>query len=148
MTLTLVFQIDGRDYGLEIDVVQEIIEDPVRYPVPRSGPFLCGALNVHGEVLPVVDLPALMETTTTERDARLVVLSPEQRGVALLVNRVERIVSLDLDKRLLAEEVSADPYCRGLVERMDGSPVRLLDLDTVYTQLEQLFNDNGGTLCP
>lgn len=148
MTLTLIFQIDGLDYGLEIDVVQEIIEDPVRYPVPCSGPFLCGAINVHGEVLPVIDLPALMESTTAERDARLVVLSPEQRGAALLVNRVERIVSLDLDKRLVAEEASADPYCRDLVGRMEGSPVRLLDLDTVYTQLEQLFNENGGILCP
>jgi len=148
MTLTLIFQIDGHAYGLEIDAVQEIIEDPVRYPVPKSGPFLSGAINVHGEVLPVVDLPALMEATAAERDARLVVLSPEHRGVALLVNRVERIVPLDLERRLADTDASDDPYCRDFVEWKEGSPVRLLDLNAVYTQLEQLFNDNGGTLCP
>ena len=96
MNLTLIFQVDGRDYGLEIHTVREIVEDPVRFPVPRPAPFLCGAINMHGDVLPVIDLPGLMGTASPARDARLVVLAAEYRGMALTVSRVERIVPLDL----------------------------------------------------
>ena len=148
MNLTLIFQIADRDYGLEIEAVQEIIEDPERYPVPRSGPCLCGAINVHGEVLPVIDLPALMGEPPAKHDARVVVLSPEYRHAALLVNKVERIVFLDFAQKRVDAEAGSDPFCREVVGRAEGTPVRLLELKMVYSQLEQLFNDNGGTLCP
>ncbi len=146
MTLTLIFRIGDRAYGLDIDAVQEIMESPPRYPVPKPAPFLEGAINAHGEVLPVIDLPALMDVSGAARDARLVVLAPEFRGLALLVSRVERIVPLDLERSV--PDPDSDPYCQALIERDDSPPVRLLDVTTVYTQLEQLFNDNGGTLCP
>jgi chemotaxis signal transduction protein len=148
MTLTLVFQIDGRDYGLEIDAVQEIIEDPKVCPLPGKGAFLKGVINVQGEVLPVVDLPALMESNEMGRDPRLIVLTPAFRSLALAVNRVGHIQRLNLDSFAESSETEADRFCRGVIERQMELPLRLFEMSAVFETLEHAFKENGGSYGP
>jgi purine-binding chemotaxis protein CheW len=148
MTLTLVFQMAGQDYGLEIDAVQEIIESPAVYPVPKGGHLLKGVLNVHGEVLPVVDLPALLNFSDASRDERIIVLSPEFRSLALVVCKVGRILPLDLEQLMESVDVGADRCVRGVIEREDEGPVHLLDTDAVFGRLERIFKEYGGDYGP
>ncbi len=60
MILTLIFTLGEVVYGLEIDAIQEIIEDPVLHHVPRAEGVLKGAINFHGQILALVDLPELL----------------------------------------------------------------------------------------
>ena len=98
MTLTLLFSLDETLYGLEIAAVQEIVEDPVLHQVPRARGVLRGAINFHGQVLAVIDLPDLLGIASTQRDHRLVVLSPAFKSVVLTVGRIQRIAEIDLSE--------------------------------------------------
>lgn len=150
MNLTLVFQIGDQSYGLEIDSVREILEQPVRYPIPTQVPFLKEVVNVHGDVLPVIDLPGLMHAATRERDGRLIVLTPACRSLALVVDRIVHIQQLD--RRETTEDAAAaentDPFAREIIALTEEPAVRLLDLDEIYKQLELIFADYGGNYVP
>lgn len=150
MKLTLVFQISDRSYGLDIEAVREIVEQPVRYPIPAQVPFLKEVVNVHGDVLPVVDLPGLMHAAPAERDGRLIVLTPACRSLAL---EVDRIVHIRQFAQGTAPDGASsagaqDPYCSEIIVLPEEAAVRLLDLDVIYEQVEQMFEDHGGNYVP
>lgn len=139
MVLTLIFKMAGRDYGLEIDAVQEIIESPTIYPIPRGRKFLQGVLNIHGEVVPLIDLPALLDIPDPHRDDRVIVLTPEFRSLALQVGQVGHILPLDLEPGSEAPVSTADQYVRRVIAREGGDPISLLAMDAVYERLERIF---------
>lgn len=139
MSLTLIFTLGDDLYGLEIEAIQELIEDPVLHRVPGAEGVLVGALNFRGQILGVVDLPALLGYTGHQRDNRLVVLTREHRALALSVSTIERIVKLDPET--IAQQQPADrsdQAVRGRVE-LDDRIIRLLDTEDVFKQLEILF---------
>ena len=139
MTLTLVFRLAGQDYGLEIDAVQEIIESPTIYPIPAADSVVKGVLNVHGEVLPVVDLPSLLNFPADRHDERMIVQAQEYRSLALQVCRIEGILPLDLEYRTQAPGNAAELCIRAVVERQTGDPVHLLETAGVFERLESIF---------
>lgn len=134
MALTLIFTLGEELYGLEINAIQEIIEDPSLYYVPRATGVLTGAVNFHGQILAVVDLPALLGFTDTRRDHRRVVLTPEFQSLVLTVSSVQRIVKLDLATLHPPPESSGHSAIRGVAD-LDEVMVNLLDTDAVINQL-------------
>ncbi|NIQ08724.1 MAG: hypothetical protein GWO23_03170, partial [Gammaproteobacteria bacterium] len=94
MALTLIFRLGDDLYGLEIDTIQEIIEDPVHHYAPLAHGVLKGAINFHGQILAVVDLPELLGFAGEQRDHRQLVLTHDCQSMVLLVSCVERIVNI------------------------------------------------------
>jgi purine-binding chemotaxis protein CheW len=138
MALTLIFRLAEEVYGLEIDAIQEIIEDPSLHYVPRAEGVLTGAINFHGQVLAVIDLPALLGFVGEGLDHRHVVLTPEFKSLALTVSGIERIVELDLSVLQPTSENTESKAIRGLVE-LDEMMVNLLDTDEVFNRLENIY---------
>ena len=134
MELTLFFTLGAECYGLEIDAIQEIIEDPTLYYVPRAKGVLTGAINFHGQILAVVDLPALLGMPGDERDHRRLVLTPEHKSLVLTVSSVQRIVTLDLATLQPPPAESQTKAIRGVVD-FDETSVNLLDTQAILYQL-------------
>lgn len=140
MPRLLQFRLGAERYGLEIEALQEVADDPPLHAVPHAGPYLLGAVNLHGRVLPVIDLPALLGMAAAPRDQRLVVLSTELHGLALAVSGIGRITVFEAaDLRLpTAEEQSR--AIAGVVEAGEPpEPVNLLDAGMVIARLEDLY---------
>ena len=138
MDLTLVFTLGDEIYGLEIDAIQEVIEDPALHHVPLAEGALNGAINFHGQILAVIDLPDLLGFPGQQRDHRRIVLTPEFKSMVFSVSGVERIVRLDLSSLQPAPEASAGSAIRG-VAYLDEKMVNLLDIDKVINQLENRY---------
>ncbi len=138
MALTLIFTLEEELYGLEIDAVQEIIEDPPLRFVPRAEGVLTGAINFHGQVLAVIDLPVLLGLSAEKRDHRRVVLTPEFKSLVLMVSDIQRIVKLDLSALQPAPANSNGRAIRGLAN-LDEMMINMLDTDEVIYQLENLY---------
>ena len=56
----LLFHLDRELFGLQIAHIQEIVESPVLHYIPRAPRHFIGAINFHGNVVPVVDLAELI----------------------------------------------------------------------------------------
>jgi purine-binding chemotaxis protein CheW len=140
MTLVLLFNLAGEVYGLGVASIQEIVENPVCHYVPRATGALRSAINFHGQVLPVIDLPRLLGIDGTERDNRLVVLAPTCHSLALVVSKVGRIVALDLALTQLPSVDVRSPAVRGVVTH-EETTINLLDTDELIYQLKQIITE-------
>jgi len=138
MALTLIFQLGDETYGLEIEAIQEVIDDlPVHF-VPHHDPVLIGAINFHGRILPVIDLPHLLGFEALERDQRLLVLTADYQALAMTVTRIERIVDLAPAATEAASPGEARRAVRSVAD-LDGRMINLLDTRAVLEQLETIY---------
>jgi chemotaxis signal transduction protein len=138
MELTLLFKLGAETYGLEIDSIQEIVEDPDQHFVPRAKGVLSGAINFHGQIFAVINLPALLGFEDEYLDHRCVVLTPEYRSLALQISDIERIVKLDLSNLQPPPTETDSCAIRGVAD-FEGAMVNMLDTEDVLKQLEQIY---------
>lgn len=140
MALTLIFTLGTETYGLEIAAIQEIIEDPSLHYVPRAEGVLAGAINFHGQILAVIDLPKLLGFTEEARDHRQVVLTPEFKSLVLTVSSIQGIVKLDLTALQPLPEHTKVSAIRGVAD-LDETMVNLLDTEEVINKLENSYDE-------
>ena len=140
----LLFAVGREQYGLELKALQEVAEDPALHFVPGGGDILAGAVNLHGRILPVIDLAALFGMAADHRDPRLLVLTPEFRSLALAVTGVGRIVSFAPEDLQLPPIDLALPAVAGIVE-LAAQPVHLLDTLAVIERLQAFYTAEKET---
>jgi purine-binding chemotaxis protein CheW len=91
------FTLDGVEFGLDIDRVQEITHRTDLTPVPGSPSFILGVLNLRGLIIPVIDSRirfhlAPQEATTK---TRIIVLKLASGPTGLQVDSVAEVVRLE-----------------------------------------------------
>lgn len=138
MPRMLLFTVGHGHYGLELEALQEVADDPLRHYVPGTGNVLAGAVNVHGRILPVIDLPLLLGAADAVRDQRLVVLGPQFHGLALVVSAVGRIVPFEAENLELPVGDEGGGLVAGVVE-VDSLRINLLDPGAVVERLETIY---------
>jgi len=93
----IVFAIGAARYALELRWVREVVSLGFVTNVPTAPPVLGGVCNLHGTILPVIDLGSLLGgplgAPARQGDSALV-LDIEGVVCALRVDQVERVASL------------------------------------------------------
>lgn len=130
MTRLLTFRAGNERCALPLDWVQRVAEAGGEVAVPGADGELAGVAQIHGEVIPVVDLAQVLGCTlarsATEAGAYLVVGS-EGGTWALKVDKVERVVNLEARD---IEPVRADAgEWIGSVGKLDGQLLSIIRLD-------------------
>lgn len=140
MPRLLLFRVGLALYGLDIEVIQEVADDPPLSAIPQGGRHLLGAVNLHGRVLPVIDLPALLDMAPAPRDPRLVVLGAEYHGLALAVSGIGRIAAFEaIAPRPPTAEERMKAVAGVIMAGDREDSVNLLDADAVIERLETLY---------
>ena len=107
----VVFRIDGEEYCLSVDAVQEIIRVPeALIRVPKALAFVEGLVNLRGSVLPVIDLRARLGLVRCERDdlQRIVVVILEGVRTGFVVDSVVEVLRLERGSLEQAPELSQE----------------------------------------
>ncbi|NMO54157.1 hypothetical protein HH310_23605 [Actinoplanes sp. TBRC 11911] len=107
----VVFRLDGQEYAVDVDAVQEIIRVPgTLIGVPRSLDFVEGLVNLRGAVLPVVDLRTRLGLRRRERDERqrIVVLIIDGVRTGFVVDSVAEVARVGRQVPEPAPRLSAD----------------------------------------
>lgn len=96
----LIFSVDAIDFGVDITLVEEIIELQPVFSIPNSLEFCKGIINIRGTIVPVVDMRLKLGFPGKDYDDRaciiVVILGSEQIG--MLVDKVQEVVSITEDK--------------------------------------------------
>lgn len=95
----VVFVIEGQRYALPLPGVERVLPMVAVSPLPKGPAVALGMINLHGQVIPVVDIRRRLD------------LPPHDYGVTahLLVARtVRRILAMPVDKVLGVKEVAAE----------------------------------------
>lgn len=143
MTQLLPFYLGPEIYALELADVQEVVEQQTIHPIPGVASTILGAIGVHGRIVPVIDLPQLLGFPDAKRAGRMIVLTDEHGPVAFTVDRLQRIISLDLTHSTLSQSASEEDCIRGVLDR-NGSMISLLDLEQLRLLLDRICDETGG----
>jgi purine-binding chemotaxis protein CheW len=127
-------------FGIPIEHVREIVMVPDVTPVPDSGEFIRGIINLRGRILPVLDLGLRLGLGPGPRDrsGRIVVVEPEpQQLLGLLVDEASEVLRLSESQlspppELLARSLQGSVR---LVARLDQRLLLLLDLPRLLEPL-------------
>jgi purine-binding chemotaxis protein CheW len=108
------FDVDGQEYAIAIEDVQEIVQVPEAIiHVPHSPPHVVGVMTLRSRLLPLVDLRSLFSLGAREADdkSRIVVLTLDGISVGMLVDSVREVLrvsksGIDALPAILAREAN------------------------------------------
>src|ERR1700735_2720179 len=79
-------RLGAEHYALSLEQVVEVVELGAITPVPGSGATLLGLRNLRGEILPALDLCALLGVVSGDATRHLVVVADGDRRAGLAVD--------------------------------------------------------------
>ncbi|MBA3975636.1 MAG: hypothetical protein C0504_15625 [Candidatus Solibacter sp.] len=129
----VVFQLGGQSYGLHITCVREVERAGRVTPVPGAPPMIRGLINLHGEILPLIDPRPLLALPPREgaSGGYLVVVhgAGQEGAVAWLVDGLGGMAVVDPDRiSSPGQGGPADPGGKGIVSGTAGHRGRSLQL--------------------
>jgi chemotaxis signal transduction protein len=135
----LVVGVEADRFGIDTNRIRTVVDYRNTTPIPgRPSPFL-GALNHHGELLPVAHLAALLERKGRIDPARsaIVVLDWEDGLVGLLVDRAFGLLTAS-DRARLAHVLGRweGPHLACTLE-IEGQNIHVLDVDSLLAALAE-----------
>jgi purine-binding chemotaxis protein CheW len=142
MRQVLVFGVGERLCGLDIVRIKEIVEHPLCHYLPRAPKWCEGAINVQGQVLPLINLPELLGTTAGLRDHRCIVLDVAPGSLALRVTSIRRIIFVEDDAFLSPGVDTAGPLVAATLQ-MDDWQVELLDAGAVLQEVQKSMGEKA-----
>jgi purine-binding chemotaxis protein CheW len=128
----LSFRLGGEAYAVWVKDVREVLTMRDLTLVPNAPSYMLGVTSLRGAMLPVIDLCKRLGLAPGLRDekSRIIVVSPDEEDVGLIVDRVTGVV------RTMPDTIKPTPenieqggeFLRGIV-RKDDTLYILLDLD-------------------
>jgi purine-binding chemotaxis protein CheW len=148
------FTLDGVEFGLDIDRVQEITPRTDITPVPGAPSFVLGVINLRGTIIPVLDsrLRFHLEPAPPTAKTRIIIMNLAGQGTGLQVDAVSEVVRIeDLTIRETPPLVAGvrSEYLAGMVT-VGKRLITLIDLDKIlnsseFSQRELLLESNTTT---
>lgn len=144
MNQVLVFRIGDELYGLEVTWIQEVAEAPKLHYIPRAPEFLLGAINFHGNIVPVLDLSSFLGFERRQNDLRVIVLTAKKCSLALATHHIRGFVPHDAEALTpVDQEYKKDSYIRSVMNRQEEM-INLLDIDELLDHLGAYLDGTGG----
>lgn len=134
------FCLDDTEFAVPIEQVMRIVPLVKSTRVPRAPAYLEGVINLHGDVVPIVDLKKRFQLAGTPYDdeARIIVVQVDGQQVGLIVNAVTEILWLPTSAieppPAMVSDISG-VYLTGVATQEDRLFI-VLDLSRVLTTEE------------
>lgn len=96
---TVVFQLMGQVYGVDINAVYEIIRMESITKVPRSPHFVEGVINLRGRIIPVIDLAKRFGLGQNEQtqNSRIIIVEVSGQTIGVIVDSVQEVLRLPIN---------------------------------------------------
>lgn len=130
----VVFRLGSEHYGVDIDLVQEIVRMQPITILPEAGQWMAGIIKFRGNVVPVVDLRSSYTASAIEEtiETRIVVMVLEDgRSYGLIVDAVSEVRRIGAgDIESAAGLVGHAGMVRGIAKLQDRL-VALIDVKAI-----------------
>lgn len=133
----VIFELENEEYGIDILRVKEIKEMMNITRVPKAASYVCGVINLRGEVIPVVDLRRKFNLTEGERNSntRIIIVAVDDITVGMIVDTSSEVIEIG------SQDIEAAPDGVGNVDqgyiygigKIDKRLIILLDIVKIIT---------------
>ncbi len=131
------FEMDGHRFGLLAADVREVLRAATPSPLPRAPSVVLGVLNVHGTLVPVLDVRSRfrLQPRALRHTDHILIVTAGPRTVALAVEAANAMVEIPASTIDAARTDSYGEHVAGIVKLEDGTLV-LYDLASFLTDAE------------
>lgn len=92
------FRVAGFDFGLETEIVQEVLKTQRITHVPMAPSSVRGLINLRGQIVPAVDVRQILGFEPCDpKTAMNVVVFTQTGSVSLLVDEIEDVLVVDTE---------------------------------------------------
>ena len=120
-------------FGINVFKVREALVMPPVTSMPGAPAHVLGVANIRGQIIPVIDLPAVLGCKS-EKKGFIIVTEYERSVQGFAVEEVEEIVRLDWSKVMSAEAHAVGGLVTSLASMGEGEDTRLalvLDVERI-----------------
>jgi purine-binding chemotaxis protein CheW len=133
------FRCGAQAYALETRFVHEVLRGVVLTPLPGAPPLLRGLTLLRGEVLPAVELAALLGGQASGARSMVLVVGAARPELGLCVDEIEEVVQLPRES-LLPPPASLEAESRGLVSSIHREGLILLEAEALLRDSRLFFD--------
>jgi two-component system chemotaxis response regulator CheV len=135
-------------FGINVFKVREILVMPPITELANSNPNMIGVANIRGQIIPVINLPAVVGCKATKGLSILMVTEFGRTVQGFAVEDVREIVQLDWSQVLPAEESQAGSLITA-VARIDGAAAntrlaQVLDVEQILRSISPKTHEELG----
>lgn len=118
----IVVHADGARFGFRLDHVVEVFAAVATVPLPGAPSFVRGLVDVHGTLVPVIDLRARLglPSRAPAPDDHVVTCLIAGRRVGVWVDRAEEVVRVPEQDLVPTAGGAVASFLPGVVRRADG----------------------------
>lgn len=124
-------------FGINVFKVREALIMPPITPMPGSPKYVLGVANIRGQIIPVIDLPAVVGCVPSMRNI-LLVTEYERSIQGFAVEEVEEIVRLEWSRVVSAEKSAAGALVTSLARLDEGEETSrlalILDVESILRE--------------
>ncbi len=134
----VVFSLDGQRFGLALETTERVLPMAAVSPLPGCPAVVLGAINLHGKVVPVLDIRCRLGLPARRYGpaARLLIARAAGRIVALPVDEVSGVAEVAVESVVAPDTVLPGiGHVSGIAALADGL-LLIHDLDT-FLSLEE-----------
>lgn len=140
----LTFTLDDEVFALEISKVREVLDFSDVTKVPQMPDFMCGVINLRGNVVPVVDMRCKFGIEMTQSTVNTciiiveVVMEGESSVLGALVDSVQEVLDLEPDQIEPPPRIGAKlntEFIRGMGKHGDQFLI-ILNINRVFSEDE------------
>lgn len=133
----LFVMVDNTDYGIDLQIVQEIIVMQEISPIPSTKPFCRGVINIRGTIVPVIDLRIKMGLDPCEynENACIVIVTFDNEKIGMIVEAVQDVLLIkpsQLQESPARTGGGARRSISSQIANIDGSVKQILDVNRVF----------------
>jgi purine-binding chemotaxis protein CheW len=135
----VVFRLEDQEYGLRLEEVERVLPMIEVSPLPAAPAALLGVINLHGRVVPVVDLRRRfgLPPRNYGLGGRLLVVRSPRRTLAMPVDDVAGVRHVPAEAIQTPEAVAPGLSQLGGVAALDGNLLFIQDLEAVLSADEE-----------
>lgn len=129
----LIFNIAGSEFAISIKEVHRILNQCHITFIPEKEYFIEGIIDYSGDVLNVINLAKLFSIEERdEEELTLIIVTKEDKKVALKTNGVSKIIDLNLEnKKSIPQLAFEEGNFFSEVVKFEGKLVILLDIEKI-----------------
>lgn len=126
----LIFSLDQQLFGFELIYIERVTYSVEITPLPHSPLFYEGMINIHGNIVPVINLRKVLGLATKGLDLsdQFLICRLDGNTFAIWIDQVKGIREYLRESLIAAEEVISDIKEVNYVAKEDGELVLLYDL--------------------
>ena len=117
----LTFEIDQVNYGIDINLVTEIIGMQQVTPIPELANYIKGIMNLRGKIIPLIDIRVRLYNRNREYDDRtcVIVVTWNEEEIGLILDCVYEVISTGSQEEMLSIDNQAEPFISQIIKIED-----------------------------